>query len=959
MPNAMRIFNEFYQRYFSIVFLFSIILISGFIFGVDPKEGIFSPVAASTGNMLYNPENPLENQLYLGGALGVFNRPGFYGGYNLIPMANEYWGSVFLPRSEGVFGLTWFHSSSDLDKKLSRGLVQSGFGKSLTENLSFGFFFSYQYVDLSHLTSVVGFEPSIIYSINPTVKQGQVFAVHNFFVYSAFRRVDIYNSDGNIFNPSFHLGAGAKLVKIKDFSAGLQVEDSIDQNAIRSTPVSIALNLGYSIFQLRAGYRLDIPLNNDKMQPGTVSLGAGLYAPNDLMPGLIFNAQYSINGFETRNLEHRVALGVIFNYVDKTAPVLRVTPDYNQFSPNGDGRQDFIVFHIDVKDASPITQWRLVIKNAKGETVKTFEKDRRKRSVFFPLYRIFTDLFKRGEYRYIPESITWDGTSQKLNTTASTAANPPAIKLPDGSYFYEMTVTDEKTMSNNANGTVVIDTVFPDVIVKRDTKSENHNNLQANQQNKIFLAIAQFTSARADEIFTGTIYNDSGKSVKSWLWKEAANLPKTFSWNGTDQNGVPVQEGIYEYELKAVDAAGNQSTVKIEHVNVFYGNSFYDVIAETPGFSPNGDGIMDTINFSFAYIGNAAGNGGNTQGGMVSWAAYLTREKIKDLKDFTDSLKKKNNTSSNADAPVVDSTIQTPENFKYVFTWSGDKSNFLNRQSWSGKDTKERPVEDGYYYFTLVVKTKEGAFFKSESTRIALDTAPPDVRIQPWQDSITPDGDGINDNQFLKSLYRDQSDIKGYRLTLYEILIVNGSKIRVPFKTWSAKNAIPGRFYIDGASDQGLGMESLKEYEYDFEVSDIYENTAKKTGGSFFTGVIVNNFGSYLKVTINGLTPGIMKNNIFSSENTSALDRVFNVLMNDYPAYRIRVEGHTGNAGDEETNLRNSEQRAKNIMRYFIDKGMPVEKIGFQGFGDIMPLTEIDNEINNYKNDRLEFILMK
>ncbi|MDH4262570.1 MAG: OmpA family protein [Spirochaetia bacterium] len=938
----MKTYNGLRKYFALIAFIVSIIVASK----ISPNEYIFSPVAKSSANILFNPEDPLENQLYLGSALGYFNRPGFYGGYNRITKGNEFWGSFFLPRSEGVFGVTYLHSANESSEKLSHGLIQLGFGKSLTENLSVGFFINYSYNDLINVNSIFSIEPAFIYNMDRKAKPANVFDIHNFFIYSTIRQINVYNSSKDAFNPSFHLGFGAKLLKINEFYAGLQVEDSIDVKR-RITPLSMGINLGYSIFQVRGGYRLEVPLDKNKVQAGDFTLGGGInYAPKNSLSGISFNAQYGITGFKTGMFEHFMAAGVIFNYEDKTAPQLKITTDYNYFSPNGDGNQDIVVFHFDIKDKSPITEWKLVIKNDRGEIVKTFAKDHRSRSVYFPLYRIFTDLLKRSEYRYIPDNIIWDGSSEKLNTIASPLVNQPLIKLPEGPYFYEMSVTDEKGMtSNSSNGTIHIDNTYPDIALKRESKSEN---VFQNKSEKIFLAVSQFISSRDEEYFTGTIYNDFGKVVKSFNWKNAAEVPRLLTWNGMDNKNIPVKEGIYRYELKGIDAAGNQSILKIDHINIFWGNVLCDVISDTPGISPNEDGLFDKVNFTPEFINND-----NTQNNLASWKIYLTRKKIKDLEGFINT--KKINIGETSDANVnLDPKIQDPLSLEYIHIWSGDKSNFSNQLTWDGKN-KNGNLSDGYYYLTLVVKTSSGLYFKSEGTEISLDTKPPKVIIVPEENSLTPDGDDVHDRMFLKSVYHDQSEVKNYALTLYEIIKINGIKTRVPFKTWTGKRTIPEKFYIDGISDQGLGMESLKKYEYEIQVFDIYENSIKTAIGYFHTGVIVNNYGSFLKITLTGLD----KNNIYSFANLLKLNQIFNVWVGDYPDYRIRVEGHSASAGDEEANIKESEQRAKKIMQYFINKGVSSNKIGFQGYGEVLPLTEVENAINDYKNDRVDFILIK
>ncbi|MGH8004260.1 MAG: FlgD immunoglobulin-like domain containing protein, partial [Limisphaerales bacterium] len=45
------------------------------------------------------------------------------------------------------------------------------------------------------------------------------------------------------------------------------------------------------------------------------------------------------------------------------------------------------------------------------------------------------------------------------------------------------------------------------------------------------------------------IYNLAGQIVKSFVGEAPAGN-KTFKWDGTDQNGVPVSSGIYFYKAQ-------------------------------------------------------------------------------------------------------------------------------------------------------------------------------------------------------------------------------------------------------------------------------------------------------------------------------------------------------------------------------------------------------------------------
>ena len=76
-------------------------------------------------------------------------------------------------------------------------------------------------------------------------------------------------------------------------------------------------------------------------------------------------------------------------------------------------------------------------------------------------------------------------------------------------------------------------------------------------------------------------------------------------------------------------------------------------------------------------------------------------------------------------------------------------------------------------------------------------------------------------------------------------------------------------------------------------------------------------------------------------------------LMLTYDKYTLRVEGHTSKEGDENFNMRLSENRAKATYDYLIYKGVPADRLEYEGLGSSKP---IDTE-HLAPNRRTEFIL--
>jgi len=106
----------------------------------------------------------------------------------------------------------------------------------------------------------------------------------------------------------------------------------------------------------------------------------------------------------------------------------------------------------------------------------------------------------------------------------------------------------------------------------------------------------------------------------------------------------------------------------------------------------------------------------------------------------------------------------------------------------------------------------------------------------------------------------------------------------------------------------------------------------------------------------------IVLNNIFFDFDESVLlpasytelDRLFAQLLL-YPDLHITIEGHTDNMGTYEYNMRLSENRARAVADYLMDKGLEVDRISYQGYGYTRPLSDNRTDAGRRLNRRVGF----
>lgn len=119
----------------------------------------------------------------------------------------------------------------------------------------------------------------------------------------------------------------------------------------------------------------------------------------------------------------------------------------------------------------------------------------------------------------------------------------------------------------------------------------------------------------------------------------------------------------------------------------------------------------------------------------------------------------------------------------------------------------------------------------------------------------------------------------------------------------------------------------------------------------------------YLAPLVTGQT--IRLNNLFfdfgksdlRKESFSELDRTV-ALMKQYPSMTIEISGHTDNIGTETDNQVLSENRAKAVLDYLVNKGIDAGRIKSKGYGKTKPVSTNDTEEGKQLNRRVDFTII-
>ncbi len=105
-------------------------------------------------------------------------------------------------------------------------------------------------------------------------------------------------------------------------------------------------------------------------------------------------------------------------------------------------------------------------------------------------------------------------------------------------------------------------------------------------------------------------------------------------------------------------------------------------------------------------------------------------------------------------------------------------------------------------------------------------------------------------------------------------------------------------------------------------------------------------------------------NNIFFETNQHTLKgesqtelKQLQQLLEKNPGLKIKLRGHTDNTGKPEWNKQLSENRAKAVYEWLINRGIEASRISYEGMGATQPVADNNTESGKAKNRRTEMVV--
>jgi len=92
---------------------------------------------------------------------------------------------------------------------------------------------------------------------------------------------------------------------------------------------------------------------------------------------------------------------------------------------------------------------------------------------------------------------------------------------------------------------------------------------------------------------------------------------------------------------------------------------------------------------------------------------------------------------------------------------------------------------------------------------------------------------------------------------------------------------------------------------------------------------------------------------IIKKESEVPLDELV-VILAKYPKMLMQIEGNTDNVGDENKNLKLSQDRAAAVKKYLINKGIAEDRLTAVGYGETKPIADNKTSKGRAENRRVD-----
>jgi outer membrane protein OmpA-like peptidoglycan-associated protein/flagellar hook assembly protein FlgD len=450
---------------------------------------------------------------------------------------------------------------------------------------------------------------------------------------------------------------------------------------------------------------------------------------------------------------------------DRTPPRIRVDyPETRYVSPNNDGRADHLEFPVTITDQRYVERWTMEIFDEGGTVVRTY-RNKERRPETQGVKNILDRLSDVKSGVEVPPVFRWDGMRENGETA------------PDGRYFFVIGAADDNgNAARSPVYQVVVDTTPPEIVI--DAPGGDGRVFSPDGDgSKDTLSIPQRGSA--EDLWEGAIYDSSGNRVRSFRTEGGSPAPQV--WDGTDDGGRIAGDGVYHYRIEATDRAQNHAGAALDNIIVSTVQPPVGLFIADAHFSPNGDGIKDTVRMLLEVP---------VKEGVTGWTLM-----------FRDGQgNPRRHMRGGAEVP--------------------------DRQDFDGRDDQGTALGEGVYYGALSVRYRNGHVSSALSPPVTLDLTAPRASVRIDYAAFSPNGDGNQDEMIIRQEGSDEllwtGDIRRA-----------GFPAERPVRGFRFQGVPPAELRWDGHGDAGT-FAADGDYTYELSSTDPAGNTGR-SGALRFT----------------------------------------------------------------------------------------------------------------------------
>lgn len=99
-------------------------------------------------------------------------------------------------------------------------------------------------------------------------------------------------------------------------------------------------------------------------------------------------------------------------------------------------------------------------------------------------------------------------------------------------------------------------------------------------------------------------------------------------------------------------------------------------------------------------------------------------------------------------------------------------------------------------------------------------------------------------------------------------------------------------------------------------------------------------------------------NDFSLDDNSKRIIDLFIEFLNENPTVKVEIQGHTDNIGDDKSNQKLSEERARSVYDYVLSQNVDSNRLKYKGYGESKPIADNNTAAGRAKNRRTVFVIL-